>query len=1023
MPRLQKGDFCRTCPLYPQDGVLGGGAMPADVMFITDPPTIHEAQYGNAYTDRGGQLLLKTWKELTAKGSAFEGTSAYFCPSLFCHADKPKKDLIERCAPLVHGQISSVRPKMIIPLGNNALKSLGFTETITKARGNTYQRRIANQNVLVMPAFSAPHVLAVPGIYQVFKRDLERALVKLRSHTYGESVNGGGGKKDWRALTPDYVYPKTAAEVKDLVDHILAYCKGKVAPEAWLLALDTETNTLKPWRPGAKMIMVSVAWDVGKSAAIILDHKAAPKGYDRDAVWEQLERLFTCDKPKSFHNGKFDLKFIEDVYGTKLTRLRWDSLYGEHNLSEAKKGFYGLKELTDEYAPEFSGYEDDLTAHLDELKHAYVAKRVEDRALEIEVVEEALAVKKEELKNVKVELRETKKGFKKGDLTETDIMNAENMVFQVEGEVKEFKEDLKVVKADVREYKKRIKKLAFSREDSPITYEDADIELLSLYAAIDADIGRRVAVRQFVKSQEEDREFAEIIQKATGRAPTDMKPLAGNMLNLYLPASQTLKGMEFEGFKVNFEYLDWLEAELDRDLKYYEKRIYQEAGKEFKINSPKEAADILVAWQGLPVLERTKKGAVRLNKDVLKAYATEHGSMLALLILNYRSCHKARNTFISQIRRLSKDDGHIHTNFHVNGTATGRLSSSRMNLQNLPKYFFIYPEDGGKPIPRYNLKKIFVPSRPGYVLVDMDYNAAEVRTMTATGYAPDPKLIRDLNAGRDVHSSVTSIVFDDLSYEEVANREELYGKGSDRYNELEEIRRQIKRTTFGVVYGMMSHGLSKQLGISQDEAQVIIDKLFAQMPSVLQYIEQTKWEVENYGFVYSLTGQRRRFPLARFNEGLLWAAQREAVNFKIQNFSSQIVTGQLAEINQNLTQLKGFGKITVHDSIVFEVPYSMLPHLPAFLDKWARDRVGERYPVMNVPFVYDADVGLSYGETIKLADALKGGKLQEDLQSGALTGLSREEYEDALDEFEEAIANMEKEDEEETENKPVLEVA
>jgi DNA polymerase I-like protein with 3'-5' exonuclease and polymerase domains len=313
-------------------------------------------------------------------------------------------------------------------------------------------------------------------------------------------------------------------------------------------------------------------------------------------------------------------------------------------------------------------------------------------------------------------------------------------------------------------------------------------------------------------------------------------------------------------------------------------------------------------------------------------------------------------------------------------------SSSHENMQNIPKKL------GG-----HNIKKIFVPSQPGYAFGNADAKAAEVRIYSA--YSKDKNLIKALNDGMDPHSFFASMVYNPANvlngveqhrwkevsetvgidtahgwtYSDFCDRdiiketEEPYGKQLDR------LRGIIKRVVFGILYGATPNKVSSIVGIPEEQAAVIVDTLFKMFPTIPEYIQLTKDQLKHLGFVETFFGRRRRFgELHKLPWSLRSKAERQSVNFKIQSTSSEIVLEVLCDMEEPLrVDMQGELLLTVHDSVGFECPEKYVHQLPEFIKEYGMRRINNRYPWLPVPFSWDVEVGPSYGELMSVDNYIK----------------------------------------------------
>ena len=315
-----------------------------------------------------------------------------------------------------------------------------------------------------------------------------------------------------------------------------------------------------------------------------------------------------------------------------------------------------------------------------------------------------------------------------------------------------------------------------------------------------------------------------------------------------------------------------------------------------------------------------------------------------------------------------------------------------------------------KKLAGYSIKKIFIPDEPSMAFVNCDAKGAEVRIFSA--YSQDQELIKSLNDGMDTHSffadAIVSAVRAEsgatevlesmgldnsypLTYDDFNNRETLkqtnpvYGEMVDKF------RTAIKRVVFGILYGAGSKKIAETIGINLSQAQAIIEMLFQLYPSIPAYIERTKWELNTFGLVETYFGRRRRFGVKGATGFLRSRAERQAVNFKIQSTSSDIVLSSLIEIEKPLERdLGGRLLLTVHDSIGFQLPKKYVSQLPAFVEQYLNIKAGTKYPWLPVEFKWDYELGPSYGE-LKPFETYVAGLTPEEIRNDAEEAYTNEE--------------------------------
>jgi DNA polymerase-1 len=319
---------------------------------------------------------------------------------------------------------------------------------------------------------------------------------------------------------------------------------------------------------------------------------------------------------------------------------------------------------------------------------------------------------------------------------------------------------------------------------------------------------------------------------------------------------------------------------------------------------------------------------------------------------------------------LSNYDGRIHGSIHVNGTATGRLSSTNPNLQNQPpeiagvkiKAAFV-PTDtssSASEVEKLICKKYNWSENEEMCIVDMDFAGAEVRGLTT--YAKDKSLLEALDSGLDMHSWVASMCFGE-TYEAI-NTARNVPKNLQTENDkrLTTLRKHAKAVVFGIIFCISAPKLANDLGITTDEAEKLMNTFFTRFPNIENYIRTTKEKVYSKGILRTPTGRARRFPLAAYGGSIGAACARQGVNFLVQGFTSEIVNRVLINCKSKFKSIRARMILTVHDSLVFEMPVSELNKLEAFLKENVRDFIKATFPQVPVEVPYDVEVGPSYGE-------------------------------------------------------------
>jgi len=360
-----------------------------------------------------------------------------------------------------------------------------------------------------------------------------------------------------------------------------------------------------------------------------------------------------------------------------------------------------------------------------------------------------------------------------------------------------------------------------------------------------------------------------------------------------LPLTPVLADMERTGIKVDRAMLQKMSKEMEAHLADLTSRIYQAAGMEFNINSPKQLGEVLFEKLNLPILKKTRKtGGYSTEQGVLEELAQTYE--LPKLILDYRQVSKLKSTYVDAIPVLiHAKTGRVHTSFNQTGAATGRLSSSDPNLQNIP-----IRSDMGRLI-----RSAFVPEK-GNLLISADYSQVELRVLAHL--SEDEVLVDAFRAGEDIHDRTAREVF---SAEQLENRAEC--------------RRRAKAINFGIVYGQSAFGLSQSLGISRDEAQSFINAYFKRYHGVRTWLDNTMAEARLTGVVKTLYGRIRPIPDINSKDfNMRNFAERIAVNSPIQGTAADIVKIAMIRVHRLLQDRKLAAKILlqVHDELVLEAP-------------------------------------------------------------------------------------------------------
>jgi len=403
---------------------------------------------------------------------------------------------------------------------------------------------------------------------------------------------------------------------------------------------------------------------------------------------------------------------------------------------------------------------------------------------------------------------------------------------------------------------------------------EVPLESVAVYSAEDADMTYRIRERQIPRLREMN--------------------LLGLCDEIEFPLIATLARMEFEGIGLDVPCLEEMSKDLERQIENLITDIHRQAGGEFNINSTRQLGDILFNTLKLPTVRKTKTG-FSTDVGVLETLRGMHPIIENLL--NYRQLTKLKSTYIDALPSLINPvTGRVHTSFNQPVAATGRLSSSDPNLQNIP----IRTEIGR------SIRKAFIPRSPESVLMSADYSQIELRVMAHM--SADESLIAAFRNDEDIHATTASRVF-----------------GVPATGVSPDMRRKAKEVNFGIIYGIGPFGLGNRLEITQSEAKEIIARYFERFPKVKQYINDTIAGARREGYVATLTGRRRYLPdINSRNQNIRGNAERQAINMPVQGTAADMIKIAMIRVDRSIREMKMKSRmlLQVHDELVFEVPRS-----------------------------------------------------------------------------------------------------
>ncbi|MGK0502913.1 MAG: DNA polymerase-1 [Alteromonadaceae bacterium] len=444
-----------------------------------------------------------------------------------------------------------------------------------------------------------------------------------------------------------------------------------------------------------------------------------------------------------------------------------------------------------------------------------------------------------------------------------------------------------------------------------LTFNQIGLEEAGPYAAEDADITMRLHQAIWAKLENEPK-------------------LKALLVDVEVPVACVLSRMEQQGVLIESQRLRQQSQDLATRIAELEKEVHEEAGEVFNLGSPKQLQHILFEKMSLPVIKKTPKGAPSTSEEVLQELALEFP--LPKKLMEYRGLTKLKNTYTDKLpKMINHRTGRVHTSYHQAITATGRLSSTDPNLQNIP----IRNEEGRK------VRQAFVP-REGYKIVAADYSQIELRIMAHL--SGDEGLLDAFAHSRDIHKATAAEVFG-VTLDEVTTEQ----------------RRSAKAINFGLIYGMSAFGLAKQLNIPRHEAQKYMDLYFERYPGVLEYMDSTREGAKEKGYVETVFGRRLYLPDIKASNGARRkGAERAAINAPMQGTAADIIKMAMIKVDDWITSLESddvLMMMQVHDELVFEIREE-------HLEEQVKNIVSlmEQAAVLNVPLVVEAGVGDNWDE-------------------------------------------------------------
>lgn len=442
------------------------------------------------------------------------------------------------------------------------------------------------------------------------------------------------------------------------------------------------------------------------------------------------------------------------------------------------------------------------------------------------------------------------------------------------------------------------------------TFDQITIEQATEYAAEDADITMKLH---------------QVLSAELAKEPELVKLFE----QIEMPLVSVLSRVERNGVLIDPQLLRQHSIEIEQRLAELEQQVHTEAGEVFNLASTKQLQEILFHKLGLPILKKTPKGAPSTNEEVLEELA-QMGHQVPVLLMEHRGLSKLKSTYTDKLpQMINKQTGRVHTSYHQAVTATGRLSSSDPNLQNIP----IRNEQGRR------IRQAFI-AREGYKIVAADYSQIELRIMAHL--ANDQNMIKAFAEGKDIHRSTAA---------------EIFGVPLDEV--MSEQRRSAKAINFGLIYGMSDFGLSNQLGISRADAKKYMELYFQRYPAVQQFMLDIREQAAAKGYVETLFGRRLYLPDIQSSNAIRRkAAERVAINAPMQGTAADIIKVAMIGIDRAIKGCDDIQMIMqVHDELVFEIKAERVEHYTAIIKAEMENAIA-----MRVPLIAEVGIGENWDE-------------------------------------------------------------
>lgn len=673
-----KAGVCTGCGLFADPQCEDNLLKQTDVLIVGAFPMQDDVSKG-VFRSMGGRITRNIIQDVLKDLPNTSKPSVAYTYAVKCYPEsakfKPSVEVVEKCSQFLSGIVERTSPKIVVTLGSIALRGTGCKQTFSTVRGHPFVQSFGDFSVQIMPTFHPAEVMKAPGKTVTFSEDIRRAFDLAM------------GKQEI-AKTFELDLPIEASEVVAT----LAKIKTEIeeSPKDLVpVAIDVETTGLEPQNPVQRMIMVSLSHRVGYGMAFPFEHRQ--KEYtpeELQGIRDGLQAILTHPKVQlGGHNIKFDTKWIRFKYVFQMPPPVFDTMLIEHLLDEDKKGLYSLKDLTLAYFPEFGKYEKELHGILDDLQKKFNEeasnaskqyredKRAalinhfysqDDQTISRQIAEFVNAGFITITDGTKLMPTKTSRNKKTGEFTKTFLAKTYSVLNRVP--------DDRLPRMEGEPPEKARK----------VTFEDVPLPVLIRYAAMDALLTMGILQLQ-VKGMTQDwvvvKEAEKELQVRSPNYVIDTKPLGWPLKNIIMPMSDVISDMEYNGIKVDRDLIRSYISILEEKIAESEEIMKQEIGYPFNPASSPDLQKILFEDLGYtPIKESQKTQLPSTDADVLNELNRQKESPFLTQLLGYRKLTKCKSTYLENWLKMSEKTGKIHCNFNLNGTATGRLSSSSPNL-------------------------------------------------------------------------------------------------------------------------------------------------------------------------------------------------------------------------------------------------------------------------------------------------------------------------------------------------------